>query len=115
MVLMLPMMAAVQYICAKIGLVTGRGLAGVLKQHQSKTLVYPAIVGLVVANTLNAGADIGAIAAAVNLVVPIPSILLVVPVSLGILALQVFGSYALIERVFKWLAMALLAYVGAAL
>jgi Mn2+/Fe2+ NRAMP family transporter len=64
---------------------------------------------------LPAGADIGAIAAAINLLVPIPAIIFIVPVSLGIIALQVFGNYRLIERIFKWLALALLAYIGAAL
>ena len=61
------------------------------------------------------GADIGAIAAAINLLVPIPAIVCIVPVSLGLVALQVFGSYRLIEKVFKWLAVALLAYIAAAL
>ena len=112
---MLPMMTAVQYMCAKIGLVTGRGLAGVLREHYPRAVLYPAVIALVLANTLNAGADIGAIAAAINLLVPIPAIIFIVPVSLGIIGLQVFGSYRLIEKVFKWLALALLAYIGAAL
>jgi len=111
---MLPMMTAVQYMCAKIGLVTGHGLAGVLKEHYPRAL-YPAVITLVIANTLNAGADIGAIAAAINMLVPIPAIVFIVPVGLGIIALQVFGSYRLIEKVFKWLALALVAYIGAAL
>ena len=113
-VVMLPMMISVQYICAKIGLVSGKGLAGVLREHHPR-LLYPAVLALVVANTLNAGADIGAIAAAINLLVPIPSVVFIVPVSLGIIALQVFGGYHLIDKVFKWLALALLAYIGAAL
>jgi NRAMP (natural resistance-associated macrophage protein)-like metal ion transporter len=112
---MLPMVTAVQYMCAKIGLVTGKGLAGVLREHYPRAL-YPAVIALVIANTLNAGADIGAIAAAFNLLVPIRyPIAYIVPVSLGIIGLQLFGSYRLIEMVFKWLAMALLAYIGAAL
>jgi NRAMP (natural resistance-associated macrophage protein)-like metal ion transporter len=112
--LMLPMVTAVQFICAKIGMVSGRGLAGVLREFHPR-LLYPAVAALVIANTLNAGADIGAIAAAINLLVPIPPLVFVVPVSLGIIGLQLFGSYHLIEKVFKWLAMALLAYIGAAL
>jgi Mn2+ and Fe2+ transporters of the NRAMP family len=111
---MLPMQTAVQYICARIGLVTGKGLAGVLREHYRRAL-YPAVIALVIANTLNAGADIGAIAAAINLLVPIEAYVFIVPVSLGIIALQLFGSYRLIEKVFKWLALALLAYIGAAL
>ncbi len=112
---MLPMMVAAQYMCAKIGLVSGRGLAGVLREHYPRAVLYPAVLAMVVANTLNAGADIGAIAAAINLLVPIPALVFVVPVSLGILAVQVFGSYRLIERVFKWLALALLAYIASAI
>jgi NRAMP (natural resistance-associated macrophage protein)-like metal ion transporter len=111
---MLPMVTAVQYMCAKIGMVTGRGLAGVLRERHPRAL-YPAVAALVIANTLNAGADIGAIAAAINLLVPIAAVVFIVPISLGIIGLQVFGSYRLIERVFKWLTLALLAYVGAAL
>ncbi|HEX7491671.1 MAG TPA: divalent metal cation transporter [Candidatus Limnocylindrales bacterium] len=111
---MLPMQTAIQFICAKIGLVTGKGLAGVLREHYRPAL-YPAVILLVVANTLNAGADIGAIAAAINLLVPISAVWFIVPVSLGIITVQVFGGYRLIDKVFKWLALALLAYVGAAL
>ena len=112
---MLPMQTAVQYMCAKIGLVTGKGLAGVLREHYHRAL-YPAVIGLVIANTLNAGADIGAIAAAFNLLVPIRyPVGYIVPVSLGIIGLQVFGGYRLIDKVFKWLSLALLAYIGAAL
>ena len=93
---LLPMQTAVQYMCAKIGLVTGKGLAGVLREHYHRAL-YPAVIGLVIANTLNAGADIGAIAAAMNLLVPIPAIVFIIPVSLGIIGLQIFGGYRLID------------------
>lgn len=113
-VAMLPMMIGVQYMCAKIGLVTGKGLAGVLREHYPRAL-YPAVFALVIANTLNAGADIGAIAAAINLIVPIRAVVFIIPVSMGIIALQVFGTYRLIEKVFKWLALALVAYIAAAL
>jgi len=112
---MLPMMSTVQYICAKIGLVTGKGLAGVIRDNYPKAVLYPALAGLAVANTVNAGADIGAIAAAINLLVPIPAVVFVIPVTVGILLLQIFGSYRLIVNVFKWLALALVAYIGAAL
>jgi len=113
--LMLPMMSAVQYISAKVGIVSGKGLAGALRDHYPRAVLYPAVLALVIANTINAGADIGAIAAAINLMLPIPAIVFVVPVGIAILALQVFGSYGLIARIFKWLALALLAYIGASL
>jgi NRAMP (natural resistance-associated macrophage protein)-like metal ion transporter len=114
-ILMLPMMISVQYICAKIGLVSGRGLAAVFKQRYPGQVVYPVVLAMVIANTVNAGADIGAIGAALNILVPIPAVLFVVPVGIAIALIQVLGSYQLISRIFKWLALALLAYVGAAL
>ncbi len=115
-ILMLPMMIAVQYMSAKVGLVSGRGLAGALRQHYPRWMLYGSLAALVVANTLNAGADIGAIAASFNLLLPpVPGVAFVIPVGLGIAAIQLFGSYHLVVRVFKWLAMALVAYVGAAL
>jgi NRAMP (natural resistance-associated macrophage protein)-like metal ion transporter len=110
-----PMMTAVQYTCAKIGMVSGTGLAAVLRQRFPRPLVYGAVFALLVANSINAGADIGAIAAAINLLVPVPILLLIVPIGATMLALQIWGSYAVITRCFKWLTLALLAYVGAAL
>lgn len=109
-----PLMAAVQFTCAKVGLVSGLGLAGVLRRHYRRALLYPVIAALVLANTFNAGADIGAIAAGLNLlcpVLPIPA--LVVPVGALLLALQIWGSYQLIVRTFKWLTLTLFAYIGA--
>ncbi len=111
-----PLMAAIQLVCAKVGMVTGKGLAGVLRQHYPRSLLYGAVVALFVANTINVGADLGAIAAAINLLVPaVPMTPLVIPVALAILALQIWGSYRLIARIFKWLTLALLAYIASAL
>jgi NRAMP (natural resistance-associated macrophage protein)-like metal ion transporter len=109
-----PMMTAVQFICAKVAMVTGMGLARVLRTHYSRALLYPVVTALVIANTINAGTDIGAIAAAVNLLVPLPIAALIVPIALSILALQIWGSYRLIARTFKWLTLALFAYIGSA-
>ena len=109
-----PLMAAVQFTCAKIGLATGRGLASVLRAHYPRPVVHAAVGALVIANTLNAGADLGAIAAAINLLVPIPAPLLVGPIAVALLALQVGGSYRVVVNVLKWPALALLVYIGAA-
>jgi NRAMP (natural resistance-associated macrophage protein)-like metal ion transporter len=109
-----PLMVAIQFICAKIAMVTGRGLAGVLKEHYSRWLLYPAVLLLVITNIINAGADIGAIAAAINMMVPIPIPAMIIPVALLIVVLQFWGSYSLIERIFKWLTLALFAYVATA-
>lgn len=110
-----PLMAAVQYICARIGLVSGMGIAGVLRRHYPRWLLYPVVVSLVLANTLNAGVDIGAIAAAISMLVPIPIAWMVPVIALLIVAAQTWCSYVMIVRIFKWLALALLAYIGAAL
>jgi NRAMP (natural resistance-associated macrophage protein)-like metal ion transporter len=110
-----PLMTVVQYVCAKVGIVSGKGLAGVLRDRYPRWLLYPTVVALLIANTINVGADIGAIAASVNLLVPaIPPGPVVLPIALGILGLTILGSYRLIARVFQWLALALVAYVGAA-
>lgn len=110
----LPMMVAAQFISAKIGQVSGKGLAGVLRQHYPRAVLYPAILGLVIVNTINAGVDIGAIGAALNLLVPIPAVAMIVPVTLFILVFQIWGSYRLIADVFKLLTLVFLAYVAAA-
>jgi NRAMP (natural resistance-associated macrophage protein)-like metal ion transporter len=112
--LTLPMMATVQFMCAKIGMVTGRGLGGVLKQHFSRPVLYASVSALMVANVLNAGADIGAIAAGFNLLLPVSPRLLIVPIGLVIIILQVWGSYRLIANIFKWLSLVLCTYILAA-
>jgi NRAMP (natural resistance-associated macrophage protein)-like metal ion transporter len=109
-----PMMAAAQFIAAKIGIVTGVGVAGILCRYYPPWIGYSAALSLALACTINAGADLGAIAAALNLVVPIPATALIVPIAALIVGLQVLGSYRLIARLFQWLALALLAYVAGA-
>ena len=107
---MLPLMTAVQEACARIGLVTGKGLTTIVKQHYSKGVLY-AVVGLVVvANTINIGADLGAMASAAQLLVPAPFILLTLLFTTVILLLEVFTSYKVYAKILKWLAITLLAY-----
>jgi NRAMP (natural resistance-associated macrophage protein)-like metal ion transporter len=111
----LPMMAAIQLICARIGMVSGMGLSGVLRKYYPRWLVVSAITLLVVANTINAGTDIGAIAAAINLVAPsISPFVLVVPIAMAIVAVQILGSYRTLVKIFKWLTLTLFAYIAAA-
>ena len=111
----LPLMVAVLLTCARIGMVSGMGLSAVLRRHYSRSLLYLAVSGLVIANTINAGADIGAIASAINLLIPVPIAAMIVPIALVILALQIWGSYRLIAKTFKWLTLALFAYIASAL
>ena len=108
-----PLMAAIQYICAKIGMVYGLGLAGVIREHYPR-LLYPVVAALVIANTLNAAADIAAIAEGIGLLIPVRVGYLIFPIGLSILAFQIWGSYRLIARTFKWLTLSLFAYIGAA-
>jgi len=114
-IITLPMMSAIQLICAKIGMVSGMGLSGVLRKYYPRWLVVSALVLLVVANTINAGTDIGAIAASINLLAPsIPPLALVVPIALVIVAVQILGSYRTVVKIFKWLTLTLFAYIAAA-
>ncbi len=106
-----PLMAGVQTICARLGMVSGRGLAGVLRTHYPRPILYGAVLLLFVANTINVGADLAAIADSFRVLTGIPAIWLVIPVAAAILALQVAGSYRLIANVFKWLTLSLLGYV----
>jgi len=112
----LPLLLAVQEACGRIGAVTGRGLSGVIRQHASRPVLMGAVALVVVANTINIGADIGAVAAAGQLVVAsAPFWLLAVITALVVIGLEVFVSYRAYAKVLKWLALALLAYPATAL
>ncbi|HEU4648173.1 MAG TPA: Nramp family divalent metal transporter [Gemmatimonadales bacterium] len=110
-----PMMFAVVYLSAKLGQVAGQGLFAVIRKHYPRWVLYPTLVAVVLGNTIEAAADLGGMAAAANLLIPIPIPLIVVAAALIILTLQVWGSYTLIRNVFRWLALSLLAYAGAAI
>ncbi len=114
-VFMLPLMIAVQEACARIGQVTGKGLAAVIKERYSRGVVLGAVMLVLVANTINIGADIGAMAAATRLVIPINLVLLTLCFTAVILFLEIFTSYRVYARILKWLALALAAYVVTAL
>jgi NRAMP (natural resistance-associated macrophage protein)-like metal ion transporter len=111
-----PLSAIVQEICARIGLVTGRGLAGNIRVHFSRRILYTCSLLLFVANAVNIGADLGAMAKAGQLLNPRLSFgWLVVGFTLLSLFLQIFTPYVRYARYLKWLAMVLLAYVFSAL
>ena len=110
-----PLMAGVQLICARIGLVYGCGLAAVMRKSFPKKLVYLAIISLLIANTINAAADMQAIAAGINMLVPIPIIVLILPIAVIILVVQIWGTYKTIEKIFRWLTLSLFAYIAAAI
>jgi len=107
---MLPLMTGVQEACARIGLVTGKGITTIVKERYSRPVLY-AVVGLVVvANTINIGADLGAMAAAAQLLVPVPFFLLTLIFTAVILSLEIFTNYKIYAKILKWLAITLLSY-----
>ncbi|MGN6778801.1 NRAMP family divalent metal transporter [Rhizobium sp.] len=111
----LPMMFTVVYLSSKLGQVTGRGLFQVIHDNYPRWFLYLALAGVVIGNTIEAAADLGGMAAAVNLFVPLSVPLIVAMMAVILLCLQVVGSYILIRRIFRWLALSLLAYAGAAI
>ncbi|MDE1818730.1 MAG: divalent metal cation transporter [Thaumarchaeota archaeon] len=110
--LQLPMMIVIQEICARIGLVTGNGLAGILRNQYSKKIGYPIIGLLLIANTINIGADIGAMAASVKLVLPqSPIVVVTILFTALIVCTEVFIPYKKYVTILKYLTLSLLAYV----
>ncbi|OIP58100.1 MAG: iron transporter [Candidatus Levybacteria bacterium CG_4_10_14_0_2_um_filter_36_16] len=107
---MLPFMTAVQEACARIGTVTGKGIAAVVREHYSKKVLYIVTFLIVGANTINIGADIGAMAAAARLLIPLNFIILTVIFTAIILVLEIFTPYKVYARILKLLAFTLLAY-----
>lgn len=107
---MLPFMIAVQEACARIGLVTGKGIAAVVKERYNKKMLYMVVLIVLIANIINIGADIGAMAAAAALIIPMHFVLWTLLFTVIILLLEIFTSYRLYARILKWLAVSLLAY-----
>jgi NRAMP (natural resistance-associated macrophage protein)-like metal ion transporter len=111
-----PLMSVVQEMCARIGLVTGRGLAGNIRLHFSKKVIYMSALFLFAANAFNIGADLGAMAKGTQLLEPSWNFgLLVVVFTLISFGLQIFTPYARYARYLKWLALILFAYVASAI
>src|SRR5579859_1797961 len=109
-----PLMAAVQLMCARLGMVTGRGLAGAVRLRYPLWVLWGACALLVVANVINIGADLGGMAQATQMVTGVNA-LLWTPVYAGIILMLLFWStYKQIARIFKWLTLVLFAYVATA-
>src|ERR1035437_8617816 len=110
-----PLMAVVQEICARIGMVTGMGLAANIKKHYSKKVLYLCAGLLFFANTFNIGADLGAMAKGAQLLFPHFSFaLLVIGFTIVSLVLQIFIPYKEYAKYLKYLTFALLAYIFSA-
>jgi NRAMP (natural resistance-associated macrophage protein)-like metal ion transporter len=109
-VLLLPFMTAIQEACARIGAVTGTGIAAVIKKNYNKKVLYCVTALVLVANTINIGADLGAMGAAAHLIIPINFTLLTLFFTALILFLEIYTSYRTYAKILKWFALALLSY-----
>ena len=111
-----PLITVIQEMCARIGLATGDGIAGIMRRKYSKKVVFPLVSLLLVANTINIGADIGAMAASVRLVFPqIPIIVVTISFAAFILAAEILLPYERYVRILKYLTISLFTYVATAL
>ncbi|HWN91850.1 MAG TPA: divalent metal cation transporter, partial [Verrucomicrobiae bacterium] len=109
-----PLMAAIQLVCARIGLVTGRGLAGAVRKHYPRWLLLGACFILLVANVFNIAADLGGMAEAGAMLTGVPAVPLLVLFGIGITLITVYTSYVTFARYLKWLTAVLFAYIIAA-
>ena len=109
--LSLPLNIGVQEMCARIGLVTGGGLASVLRRHYSRRLLVVLVSLLFVANTVNIGADIAAVAAGFNLLVGVPEQAAIVPIGVAIAVTEIVVPYRVFANYLKLLTLVLFAYV----
>ena len=114
MVFSFPLMSGIQEISARIGRVTGRGLAGNIRRHYSPWLLYPVVFLLVLANTINLGADIGAMGSALQLLIGGPALLYAIGFAVLCLVLEIFITYRRYSRYLKWLTLVLFSYVATA-
>src|ERR1044071_8340118 len=106
-----PLMSAVQLMCARLGMVTGRGLAGVLRRNYPRWILWSACALLIVANVFNIGADLGGMAAASEMMTGVNSLIWTPIFATLITSLLFWTSYRRIVRIFKWLTLVLFAYV----
>lgn len=106
-----PLMAAVQLMCARLGLVTGRGLAGAIRVRYPKWVLWSSCLLLLVANVFNIAADLGGMGDAMRMITGVPAGYWCFAFAVVIVAMLFWTSYRLIARIFKWLTLVLFAYV----
>jgi len=106
-----PFMIVIQQMCGRIGMVTGKGLAGVIRTHYSKWILYFAVSLLLITNTINIGADLGAMATSAEMLWGLPFTLWLCLMTGFIIILEVFITYKTYSRFLKYLALSLFAYV----
>ncbi|CAB4898409.1 unannotated protein [freshwater metagenome] len=111
-VFLLPLAYAVQEACARLAIVTGQGLAGVIRTRLPRPVLYISVLLVAVANTVNIAADLASMAAAFNLIVPVPQLVGVIAFALIILLLEIFIPYHRYAKILRWLCLSLVAYVA---
>ena len=111
----IPLMIAVQEMCGRVGVITGKGLAAVIKQHYSRWLLYGSVFLLIGANVANIYADLNIMAASAQMLFNGSFFLWLTLIAVVIIALQIFVPYHIYVRLLKWLCLALVAYVIVAL
>ena len=109
-----PFMIVIQQMCGRIGMVTGKGLAGVILDNYPKSVLYVTVSLLVVANTINIGADLGAMASSAQMLLGLPFLFWLVLITGSIIALEILVPYKIYSRILKYLALTLFTYVLAA-
>lgn len=108
-----PLMATIQEICARIGVVTEKGLMGNIRTHyKSKVLLYSLAILIVLSNTINIGADLAGMAAAANLLIPVHPLIIAAAITIVITTAMIHFSYKFIASKLKWLTFALFAYIA---
>jgi len=110
-----PLMTAIQEISARIGATTGKGIAANIRSHYSGWVLQPIVLLLLVANTVNIGADLGAMGDALGLLIGGPHLLYVMVFSVLCAGLEIFVSYKSYAAVLRWLTLALFSYFGTVL
>lgn len=108
---LLPIMIAVQEVCARIGIVTNRGLAGVLQKYYKKKYVVFAVLLLIIANVINIGADLGAMAASLEMIIGLNFYLSVLIFAFISIIFEVFIGYHIYVKILKWLTVSVFAYI----
>lgn len=108
---LLPMMTATQETVARIGIVTGKGLSGAIGRHYGRKILYPLVALLLLANTINIGANIGAMTASLKLLVPVNFYLGAILITALMLFLEIQFSYHKYSKILRWLAISLFSYL----
>ncbi|NCA67918.1 MAG: divalent metal cation transporter, partial [Clostridia bacterium] len=110
-IFLLPAMVVIQEMCGRLGKTSGRGLAGVIKKYHSKRLLFLAVSLLAIANTINIGADLGIIAASMQMIFGWKFYIWLIVAGIAIILTEIVVPYKKYANILKWLALSLLVYV----